>query len=244
MRTNEPQPAPIESILTSGMLSTKRAMSGVGVTSKRPSVISAMSKQVPPMSVQSTFGRPMRSASHCAADDAADRPGDQRACRARLASIEIVPPCEAITRSSKPAPCFARAVAHRCAACRARARPRRPRSPSCSAAAGRGASGTAREERNTGTSPSTPRAAFSSSRISADALLVRRVAVAEEQRDDDRPRRRRRAARSAASRDVLLAQRQHLVAEQVDPAAHAVDRARAAPAARCGGGWRRAGGRA
>ena len=57
-RTNEPVPAPIESILTSGMLSMKRAMSGVGVISKRPSVISAMSNEVPPMSVQSTLGDP------------------------------------------------------------------------------------------------------------------------------------------------------------------------------------------
>ena len=33
MRTKEPQPAPTESILTSGMLSRNRAMSGVGVIS-------------------------------------------------------------------------------------------------------------------------------------------------------------------------------------------------------------------
>lgn len=32
-RTNEPVPAPIESIFTSGVLRTKRAMSGVAVTS-------------------------------------------------------------------------------------------------------------------------------------------------------------------------------------------------------------------
>jgi hypothetical protein len=32
-RTNEPVPAPIESMRTSGMLSMKRAMSGVGVMS-------------------------------------------------------------------------------------------------------------------------------------------------------------------------------------------------------------------
>ena len=60
------------------MLSMKRAMSGVGVISKRPSVISAMSKEVPPMSVQRTFGIPRRSAIRLAADHAADRPGDQR----------------------------------------------------------------------------------------------------------------------------------------------------------------------
>ena len=39
-----------------------------------------------------------------AADDAADRAGDERSSPARFASIEIVPPWEAITRSSKPAP--------------------------------------------------------------------------------------------------------------------------------------------
>ena len=60
------------------MLSMKRAMSGVGVISKRPSVISAMSKQVPPMSVQSGVRDPEALGERLAAHHAADRPGDQR----------------------------------------------------------------------------------------------------------------------------------------------------------------------
>ncbi len=101
--TNEPVPAPIESIRTSGMFSTKRAMSGVWVISKRPSVISAMSKEVPPMSVHSTLSRPIRWAS--AWPPTTPPIGPETSVRASsLASIEIVPPWAAITRSSKPAP--------------------------------------------------------------------------------------------------------------------------------------------
>ena len=100
MRTNEPVPAPIESIWTSGMLSMKRAMSGVGVISKRPSVISAMSKQVPPMSVQRTFGE-LRSARASAWPPTTPPIGPETSVVASsFASIEIVPPCAAITRSS------------------------------------------------------------------------------------------------------------------------------------------------
>ena len=103
-RTKEPVPAPIESIFTSGMFSTKRAMSGVGVISKRPSVISAMSKLVPPMSVQSTLGSSIRSAS--AWPPTTPPIGPETSVRASsFASIEIVPPWAAITRSSKPASC-------------------------------------------------------------------------------------------------------------------------------------------
>ena len=102
-RTKDPVPAPIESILTSGMLSMKRAMSGVGVISNRPSVISAMSNEVPPMSVQSAFGIPRRSAIPW--PPTTPPIGPETSVRASsLASIEIVPPCEAITRSSKAAP--------------------------------------------------------------------------------------------------------------------------------------------
>ena len=52
MRTNEPVPAPIESTCTSGRFSRKRPMSGIWRMLNSPSVISAMSKLVPPMSVQ------------------------------------------------------------------------------------------------------------------------------------------------------------------------------------------------
>ncbi len=102
-RTNDPVPAPIESILTSGMLSMNRAMSGVGVISNRPSVISAMSNDVPPMSVQSTFGSPSRSAIPWPPTTPPIGP-ETRVRASSRASIEIVPPWEAITRRSKPAP--------------------------------------------------------------------------------------------------------------------------------------------
>ncbi len=102
-RTNEPVPAPIESIRTSGMLSMKRAMSGVGVISKRPSVISAMSKLVPPMSVQSRLRSPIRSASAWPPTTPPIGP-ETSVVASSFASIEIVPPCEAITRSSNRAP--------------------------------------------------------------------------------------------------------------------------------------------
>ncbi len=102
-RTKEPVPAPIESILTSGIASRKRATSGVWVISNRPSVISAMSKEVPPMSVQSTFGRSITPASWLPPTTPPIGP-ETSVLASSLASIEIVPPCEAITRSSKPAP--------------------------------------------------------------------------------------------------------------------------------------------
>ncbi len=102
-RTNEPVPAPIESIRTSGMFRTKRAMSGVWVISKRPSVISAMSKDVPPMSVQSTLRRPILCASAC--PPTTPPTGPETSVRpSSLASIETVPPWAAITRSSNGAP--------------------------------------------------------------------------------------------------------------------------------------------
>ncbi len=101
--TKEPVPAPIESIRTSGMFRTKRAMSGVWVISKRPSVISATSKEVPPMSVQSTLARSICWAS--AWPPTTPPIGPETSVRASsLASIEIVPPWAAMTRSSKPAP--------------------------------------------------------------------------------------------------------------------------------------------
>ena len=96
-RTNEPVPAPIESILTSGMLSMKRAMSGVGVISKRPSVISAMSNEVPPMSVQSTFAQPHPLGQRLAADDAADRPRDER-------RRQLLAPRSRSSRRARPSP--------------------------------------------------------------------------------------------------------------------------------------------
>ena len=110
-RTNEPVPAPIESICTSGRLRTKRAMSGVCVISKRPSVIRAMSKLVPPMSVHSMLSL---------ADPLGQRVppttppiGPEIRVRASsLASIEIVPPCAAMTRRSKSAPALLGLVAH------------------------------------------------------------------------------------------------------------------------------------
>ena len=104
-RTNEPVPAPIESIRTSGMLSMKRAMSGVGVMSKRPSVISAMSNEVPPMSVQRTFASFIRSASAWPPTTPPIGP-ETSVVASSFASIEIVPPCEAMTRSSNAAPAF------------------------------------------------------------------------------------------------------------------------------------------
>jgi len=55
MRTKEPVPAPIESTWTSGMLSRNRPTSGIWRIANSPSVISAMSKLVPPMSVQTMF---------------------------------------------------------------------------------------------------------------------------------------------------------------------------------------------
>jgi hypothetical protein len=55
MRTNEPVPAPIESTWTRGMLSRKRPTSGTWRIANSPSVIRAMSKLVPPMSVQTMF---------------------------------------------------------------------------------------------------------------------------------------------------------------------------------------------
>ena len=94
------------------MLSVKRAMSGVGVISKRPSVIIAMSNDVPPMSVQRAFGIPSRSAIPCPPTTPPIGP-DTSVRASSFASIEIVPPCEAITRSSKPAP--ARLVSSRTA---------------------------------------------------------------------------------------------------------------------------------
>jgi hypothetical protein len=93
----------MESILTSGMASTKRAMSGVGVISKRPSVSSAMSKLVPPMSVQSTLGSSIARASAWPPTTPPIGPDTSVRASSR-ASIEIVPPWAAITRSSKPAP--------------------------------------------------------------------------------------------------------------------------------------------
>ena len=102
-RTNDPVPAPIESMRTSGMFSMNRAMSGVGVISNRLSVIRAMSNEVPPMSVQSTLRSPRRSAS--AAPPTTPPIGPETSVRASsFASIDTVPPCEAITLSSKPAP--------------------------------------------------------------------------------------------------------------------------------------------
>ena len=62
IRTNEPVPAPIESTRIIGRFRTKRPNSGVGVIWYSPSVISAMSNEVPPISVQTTFGRPSFSA--------------------------------------------------------------------------------------------------------------------------------------------------------------------------------------
>ncbi len=103
-RTNDPVPAPIESIRTSGMFSTNLAMSGVWVISKRPSVISAMSNEVPPMSVHRTLRNPIRCASAC--PPTTPPTGPETSVRpSSLASIEIVPPCAAMTRSSKGAPC-------------------------------------------------------------------------------------------------------------------------------------------
>ena len=55
IRTNEPVPAPIEFTCTSGRLRMKRPMSGVCLIANSPSVISAMSKLVPPISVQTMF---------------------------------------------------------------------------------------------------------------------------------------------------------------------------------------------
>ena len=52
MRTKLPAPAPTESIATSGSDSTRRAMSGSDWIENLPLVISAMSKEVPPMSEQ------------------------------------------------------------------------------------------------------------------------------------------------------------------------------------------------
>jgi hypothetical protein len=85
------------------MLSMNLAMSGVGVISNRPSVISAMSNEVPPMSVQRTFGS---SSARLRAWPPTTPPIGPEASvvASSLASIEIVPPCEAITRSSNPAP--------------------------------------------------------------------------------------------------------------------------------------------
>ena len=78
-RTNDPVPAPIESIRTSGMFSMKRAMSGVCVISKRPSVISAMSNDVPPISVHRTLPHAHALRERMPADDAADRTRYERA---------------------------------------------------------------------------------------------------------------------------------------------------------------------
>ena len=85
------------------MLSMNRAMSGVGVISKRPSVIRAMSNEVPPISVQRAFGTASRSAIPWPPTTPPMGP-ETRVRASSLASIEIVPPWEAITRSSKPAP--------------------------------------------------------------------------------------------------------------------------------------------
>ena len=85
------------------MLSTKRAMSGVGRTSYSPSVISAMSKLVPPMSVHSTLRSPTRSPSHLAPTTPPIGP-DTSVVASSLASMAMVPPWLAITRSSKFAP--------------------------------------------------------------------------------------------------------------------------------------------
>ena len=142
-RTNEPVPAPIESIRTSGMFSTKRAMSGVWVISKRPSVISAMSNEVPPMSVQRTLRRPIRWAS--AWPPTTPPIGPETSVRAELPaprsrSSRRARPSRA-AQTARRAPWSPRAPP---SASRATAPRRRPRSPSSSAAADRGASGTAR----------------------------------------------------------------------------------------------------
>ena len=55
------------------------------------------------MSVQRTLLRPIRSASQRAPTTPPIGP-ETRVVASWSASIEIVPPCEAITRSSKPAP--------------------------------------------------------------------------------------------------------------------------------------------
>ncbi len=105
MRTNDPVPAPIESTCTSGRLSRKRPMSGVWRIWKSPSVIRAMSNDVPPMSVHTMF---FEASSICSARYRAPITppiGPEMSVRAScLASIEIVPPWAAITRRSKPAP--------------------------------------------------------------------------------------------------------------------------------------------
>jgi hypothetical protein len=88
-------------------------MSGVGVISKRPSVSRAMSKLVPPMSVQRTFGRPSSRASACPPTTPPIGPETSVRASSR-ASIEMVPPCAAITRSSKPAPLSLVASLTRC----------------------------------------------------------------------------------------------------------------------------------
>ncbi len=95
MRTNEPVPAPIESTWTSGRLRMKRPKSGVGVIWNSPSVISAMSKEVPPISVQTTFGRPSFSARYRAPMTPPIGPEISVRASSR-ASTEIVPPCAAM----------------------------------------------------------------------------------------------------------------------------------------------------
>ena len=78
------------------------------------------------------------------------------------------------------------------------------------------------QETKSGQLPLMLRSAFSSSTISLDPLLVGRVAVAKIS-EMTMPSTSSSSSASAALADVLVAQRQHLVAEKVDAAADAVD---------------------
>ena len=65
------------------------------------------------MSVQSKFGSSIRSASAWPPTTPPIGP-ETRVVASSRASIEIVPPCEAITRSSNPAPAFLVSSRTRC----------------------------------------------------------------------------------------------------------------------------------
>ena len=160
---------------------------------------------------------------------------------APCASIEIVPPCEAMTRSSKPAPASFVSLADRLQrAARGLGRVGldqgrvEPREVAAHRVELRG-----EEDRHLAV-----RSALGL--LLVDDLrhpqLVLGVAVAEQERDaDPLDAGVEQLARRLAH--VLLAERDHLVAEDVDAPAHALHRARAGRAARCGSGSRGAGGR-
>ena len=112
-RTNEPVPAPIESIRTSGMFSRKRAMSGVWRDLEAP-VGDQRDVERGAADVRAEHVVAFPSAARAPARPRRRRSGPETSVRASsCASIETVPPWAAITRSSKAAPLALGHLAHR-----------------------------------------------------------------------------------------------------------------------------------